>query len=197
MLCTRTRMQMHPDVERVLFSAGELAGRVKELGRDLARDFDGRRPLLLGVLRGAFVFMADLARALEPVPDSTEVGFLRASSYGSGTESKGQVTVATGGPDVRGRHVVLVEDIVDTGRTLAALVGRLRAEGAASVTTCTLLDKPARRVVEVEVDHACFTCPDEFVVGYGLDFDERYRTLPYVGVLKPDMYNADNTSTGR
>ena len=185
-------------MERELFSAGELAGRVKEVGRELARELEGRRPLLLGVLRGAFVFTADLARALEPVPVGTEVGFLRASSYGSGTESKGQVTVATGGPDVRGRHVVLVEDIVDTGRTLSALVGRLRAEGAASVTTCTLLDKPARRVVEVEVDHACFACPDEFVVGYGLDYDERYRTLPYVGVLKPDMYNTStgDTSTG-
>ena len=189
------RARLHPDLERELFSAERLAARVGEVGRALAAELAGKRPLLLGVLRGCFVFVADLARSLEPVPEGTEVGFLRASSYGAGTESSGRVRVDAGGPDVRGRHVVLVEDIVDTGRTLAAVVARLRAEGAASVTTCTLLDKTARRVVDVHMDHSCFACPDEFVVGYGLDFDERYRTLPYVGVLKPEAYSVGRANT--
>ncbi|KAK9842539.1 hypothetical protein WJX81_005065 [Elliptochloris bilobata] len=159
------------------------------MGRQVAADYSGKRPLVVGTLTGAFLFLADLARSLEPVPEGLEVDFVRASSY-RGTESSGSVALHL--PDslsVAARHVLLVEDIVDTGRTARRLTAALAGAGAASVRLATLLDKPSRRVVDCTPDYTGFECPDEFVVGYGMDFNGLYRSLPYVGVLRPSVYS--------
>lgn len=173
----------------------QLRERVTELGQQLAVDYADRAPLVVGTLKGAVVFMADLVRAMQPLPDGMHLEFLRASSYGLGaTERRGSVTVCATAPTkasglaVAGRHVLLIEDIVDTGCTAAVLLERMRAEGAASARLVTLLSKPSRRVIELAPDYCCFEIPDRFAVGYGLDFDERFRSLPYVGVLRPECY---------
>jgi len=182
---------IHEDMERVLWSEDALKSRVKELGRQIAADYADKRPLVLGVLTGAFTFTADLVRGMEPCPAGTQVNFVRASSYGSSTESSGQpgLKVDLDLSTTKGRHVVLVEDIVDTGLTLTLLKAHLLQEcQAASVSVVCLLDKAARRKVNIAPDYKGFDCPDFFIVGYGLDFNEYYRTLPYIGVLKPEMY---------
>ncbi|CAL5221099.1 g3231 [Coccomyxa viridis] len=160
------------------------------MGRTIAEDFEEKEPLIIGTLNGAFVFMADLVRAVQPVPEGLNMDFLRASSY-TGAATTGQDAVEMGLVSkipIHGRHILLVEDIIDTGKTLQELCSRMRKQGAASVSTVTLLDKVARRVVDLEPDYRGFECPDEFVVGYGLDYDEQYRSLPYVGVLRPECY---------
>lgn len=144
--------------------------------------------VLVQTLCGAFVFMADLVRSIEPVPRDLDMDFIRISSY-VGTQSSGDSTMAMQSRlPIKGRHVLVVEDIVDTGRTLKTLISTLQQQGAASVKIVTLLNKQARRVVDIQADYIGFQCPDEFVVGYGLDFEHKYRSLPYIGVLHPRCY---------
>ncbi|KAJ9514927.1 hypothetical protein QJQ45_028662 [Haematococcus lacustris] len=179
------------DIAYVLFPEQQIHARVQQLGRQLAHDYADRAPLVLGVLTGAFQVCGDLVRSMDPCPRGTTVNFVRASSYGSGTESSGKVAIKMDMDSklIKGRHVVLVEDIVDTGMTLTRLKAHLTENcEAASVAIVALLDKRERRKVELEADYVGFQCPNEFVVGYGLDFDEEYRTLPYIGVLKPECY---------
>ena len=170
-----------PRPGRVLVGEDELAARVAELGRAIARDYAGANPVLVGVLQGAVPFVADLMREL---PFDLTVDFLRASSYGSGTDSSGTVRLLSDlTVDIEGRSVLLVDDIVDTGLTLTMLKRMLEARRPLSVKTCVLLDKRGRRATEVAVDYVGFPIPDVFVVGYGLDYDGLYRKLPYVAAL--------------
>jgi len=166
----------------VLVAEKEIAARVAELGRAIARDYADGTLVLVGVLQGAIPFIADLMRAL---PIDVTVDFLRASSYGGGTTSSGAVRmVADLSVDVADRHVLVVDDIVDTGHTLAALKRTLEARRPRSVKTCVLLDKTGRRETEVQIDYVGFTIPNVFVVGYGLDYDGLYRNLPHVATLE-------------
>ena len=172
------------DVERVLFSEEELRRRVAEIAAEIDRDYAGKEPLLVSVLRGSFVFMADLVRQIH-LPCT--VDFMAVSSYGSGTS--GQVKIVKDlSEHIEGRDLIVVEDILDSGNTLSYLLQLLQARRPASVRLCTLLDKPSRRTKPVELHYSGFTIPDYFVVGYGLDYDEKYRNLPYIGVLKPSVY---------
>ena len=178
--------EMEKDILKVLVTEEELKTRVAELGDALYKKYEGRRPLFLGVLKGSFIFMADLVRASQLMCD---VEFIAVSSYQNGTVSSGRVQIRHDlQQDVTGREIVIVEDILDSGNTLAFLKNYLLAKGAKSISIVTLLDKPARREKAVEADLAGFVVPDEFVVGYGLDYDEKYRNLPYIGVLKPSVY---------
>jgi hypoxanthine phosphoribosyltransferase len=170
-----------PGIGRVLITSAELSGRVRELGRSLERDYAGRVPLLVGVLNGAAVFVADLMRA---IAGPVECDFVAVSSYGRGTRSQGVVTIrADLLTPIAGRDVVIVEDVVDTGRTLAELKEMLEARGPRSVRTCALLDKRERREVAVDVDYVGFTIPGQFVVGYGLDLAGLHRNLPYIATV--------------
>lgn len=177
---------MMDDVERVLFTEEQLRARVAQLGAEITRDYQGLRPALVSILRGSFIFMADLAREIKlPVT----VDFMSVSSYGSGTASSGQVEIKKDLSDtVEGRDLILVEDILDSGNTLYYLRNMLLARRPASIRICALLDKPERRVRDIRADYRGFDIPDAFVVGYGLDYDEKYRNLPYIGVLKPSVY---------
>jgi hypoxanthine phosphoribosyltransferase len=172
---------MWTPVERPLLTAEQIAGRVGELAAEISRDYAGREVLLVGVLRGAFIFLADLARRLE-VPN--RVDFIALASY-DGVESGAVRLLMDLREDSAGRDVLLVEDIVDRGRTLAYLLRLLAARKPASLRTCALLRKPARVEVEATVDYLGFDIPDEWVVGYGLDYADQHRTLPYVGVVRP------------
>ena len=177
------------DVERVLFSEEELKNRVAEIAAQIDKDYAGKEPVLISVLRGSFVFMADLVRQIH-VPCT--VDFMAVSSYGAGTSSSGQVKIVKDlSETIEGKDVIVVEDILDSGNTLSYLLKLLEARRPASIRLCTLLDKPERRTKPVEVQYSGFTIPDEFVVGYGLDYDERYRNLPYIGVLKPKVYGGE------
>ena len=177
---------MKQDIEKVLLSEETIAAKVKELGAQIAKDYADKNPLIVSVLRGSFVFMADLVRAIY-VPCT--VDFMSVSSYGGGTTSSGEVKITKDfDVSIEGRHLIIVEDILDSGRTLSYLMKTLKARGAASIALCTFLDKPERRVVPVEVAYKGFTVPDAFIVGYGLDYDQKYRNLPYVGVLKSSVY---------
>ena len=178
---------IHPDVEQVLYSEQELRQRVKELGCQITADYAGREPMLVSVLRGSYIFMADLTRAINL---NVTVDFMVVSSYGAGTVSSGQVEIKKDLSDsIEGRELIIVEDILDSGNTLFYLMDVLRARKPASIRICTLMDKPERRVKPVKADYVGFTIPDAFIVGYGLDYGEKYRNLPYVGVLKPSVYN--------
>ena len=178
--------EMEKDILKVLVTEDELKTRVAELGDALYRKYEGRRPLFLGVLKGSFIFMADLVRAAQVMCD---VEFIAVSSYQNGIASTGRVQITHDlQQDITGREIVIVEDILDSGNTLAFLKNYLLAKGAKSISIVTLLDKPARREKAVEADLAGFTVPDEFVVGYGLDYAQQYRNLPYIGVLKPEVY---------
>ncbi len=180
-------MSIHNDIERILITEEQIRARIAELGEQLTRDYDGKNPIFLGVLRGVVIFYADMVRAV-PIP--CEFDFMAVSSYGSGTESSGNINISKDmSIDVHGRHVVILEDVLDTGMTLQAVCRLLEHRGAASLRICTLLDKPARRRVDITADYTGFTIPNEFVVGYGLDYDDKYRNLPYVGVLKPEIYS--------
>jgi hypoxanthine phosphoribosyltransferase len=177
---------MHDDVEEILLTEEQIRERVAELGQQLATDYVGRFPVLVSVLKGSFIFLSDLIRSM-PVPLSIDL--MELSSYGASTESSGQVRILKdlSGP-ISGRDVIVVEDIIDTGLTLNYLLHYLRDRSPSSVTICCLLDKPARRLAEIQIDYRGFTIPDRFVIGYGLDYDERYRNLPYIGVLRPSVY---------
>ena len=180
---------LEQDIERVLFSEEELNKRVSEIAAEINRDYAGKEPMLISVLRGSFVFMADLIRKIE-VPCT--VDFMSVSSYGRGTTSSGQVQITKDlSDDIEGKDIIVVEDILDSGNTLSYLLQLLQARKPASMKLCTLLDKPDRRVKEVHVDYTGFTIPDEFVVGYGLDYAEKYRNLPYIGILKPRVYGGE------
>jgi hypoxanthine phosphoribosyltransferase len=179
-------MSLHDDVEVILLDSQTVANRVAELGAQLTSDYAGRDPVLVSVLKGAFVFLADLMRAMD-VP--TSIDLMEVSSYGAGTESSGQVRILKDlSKPIEGRDVIVVEDIIDTGLTLNYLLGYLADRQPASIRICCLLDKPARRLAEINIDYRGFTIPDRFVIGYGLDYNERYRNLPYIGVLKPPVY---------
>ncbi|MDQ8737484.1 hypoxanthine phosphoribosyltransferase [Paenibacillus sp. LHD-38] len=177
---------MQNDIQEVLYDAQQIGEKVKELGETLSKDFSGRNPLVICVLKGAFIFMADLVKEIT-VP--LEIDFMAVSSYGQSTKSSGVVKIIKDlDVSVEGRDVLIVEDIIDSGLTLSYLIDVLERRNAKSVTVVTLFDKPARRTVELEADYKGFTLPDEFVVGYGLDFAEKYRNLPYIGILKPQVY---------
>ena len=174
------------DIQEVLFSEEQLKNRVREIAQQITADYQGKEIMLISVLRGSFVFMADLCRAID-LPCT--VDFMAVSSYGKGTKSSGQVQMTKDlSEDISDRHIIVVEDILDSGNTLSYLLKILENRHPASIRLCTLLDKPDRRVKPVEVHYSGFTIPDAFVVGYGLDFDQHYRQLPYIGVLKPSVY---------
>ena len=177
---------MHQDVERILFTQEELARRVGELGEQITADYAGKEVAVASVLRGSYIFMADLTRAIQlPIT----VDFMAVSSYGSGTVSSGQVEIKKDLSDsIEGKDLIIVEDILDSGNTLYYLMDVLRARKPASIRICTLLDKPGRRSKPIAADYVGFSIPDAFVVGYGLDYDEKYRNLPYIGILKPSVY---------
>ncbi len=180
--------QVGQDVERVLISADAIQNRVRGLGRSIDEHFESKDLLLIAVLKGSVVFLADLMRAIS-IPH--EVDFLATSSYGASTRSSGIVRILKDlNEPIEGRHVLLVEDIIDSGHTLAYLSRLFRARNPASLEIVTLLDKPTRREVDIEVFWTGFSVPNEFVVGYGLDFNQRYRNLPYIGVLKPEVYES-------
>jgi len=174
-------------VDHVLISEEELQQRVRALGAQLSADYATLNPLLLCVLKGGFLFLADLTRALNI---RHEIDFMAISSYGNSTESTGVVRILKDlDTDITDRHIVIVEDIIDTGSTLAYLLESLKVRQPASVRICALLTKPARRKVELQLDYVGFEIPDEFVIGYGLDYAEDYRNLPFVGVLKREAYS--------
>jgi hypoxanthine phosphoribosyltransferase len=177
---------MHEDIERILISEDEIKAHVAETGAKITRDFAGKDPIFVGVLKGCFIFMADLMRYVN-IPCSMD--FMAVSSY-SGTSSTGAVKINKDlSEDIEGRHLIIVEDILDSGVTLSYLKNYLMVRKPASISIVTLMDKPARRKADVYADYSCFEVPDAFVVGYGLDYDERYRNLPYIGVLKPEIYS--------
>lgn len=171
----------NPNLE-VLFSEQQIRDRIKEIGADITRDYAGRNPLLIGVLKGACFFLSDLLRAIDT---RLSIEFMAISSYGSSTRTSGEVRIMKDlDVAVEGRDIIVVEDIVDTGLTLSYLLANLKSRGAASVKLVALLDKYERRERPVEIDYLGFKIPDHFVVGYGLDFAERYRNLPFIAVLK-------------
>jgi len=169
-----------------LFTEEDIQTRIKELGKELSEDYKDKFPVLIGVLRGAVLFYADLVKELDI---HLEMNFLAISSYGSGTESTGEVRIQYDMQEsIKGRHVLVIEDIIDSGRTISHLKEILYARHPESIKVCSLLDKPSRREVKAEGDYIGFVVPNEFVVGYGLDYAGKYRNLNYIGVLKPDIY---------
>lgn len=184
---TKDAENVNSVIERVLISEEQIKARVTEIGAQISEEYHGREPLMLCILSGSFMFASDLMRAIT-IP--VGISFIYASSYGEGSESSGNVDIRTGkgGLDVKDRDIIIVEDIVDTGRTLTAVKKYLFENGAKSVEICSFLDKPARRVFPLDVKYMCFDIPNEFVVGYGLDYAYKYRQLPFVGVLKPEIY---------
>ncbi len=176
---------MHDDVDRILFSSEQIQQRVQELGKQIARDYDGREPHLITIVKGSIPFISDLMRAMDT---SLSLDLLGVSSY-AGTLSSGEVRLTKDlDHSIEGRHVLVVEDIIDTGLTLSYVLRNLRQRAPASLKVVTFLDKPEGRGTQIEADYVGFTIPDEFVIGYGLDWNQRYRNLPYVGILKRDVY---------
>ena len=178
---------MKEDLKEVLFSEEKIKQRVKELGAQISRDYAGKTPLLIGVLKGCFVFFADLARCIDL---KCEIRFLIASSYGFSSVTSGKVNICKELDfSIEGRDVIIIEDILDSGVTLNALIEHVSEYSPSSIKICAFLDKPARRQKNVSVDYLGYDCPDEFVVGYGLDYAECYRNLPYIASLKPEVYS--------
>lgn len=179
---------LEKDIERVLVTEEELAEAVKRLGEAITRDYQGKEVLVVGILRGASLFMADVIRQIDCY---LEIDFMDVSSYGTATESSGEVKIIKDlDTSVEGKHVLIVEDIIDTGRTLQYLINLLKVRKAASIKICSLLDKPSRRIMtDVIVDYVGVKVPNEFVVGYGLNYEQKYRNLPYIGVLKESIYS--------
>ncbi len=177
---------MDNGIERVLITADEIEEKVSELGKKISEDYAGKNPIFVGVLKGCFIFMADLMRHVS-IPCTMD--FMSVSSY-SGTSSTGAVKITKDlNQNIEGRHLILVEDILDSGVTLNYLRTYLQVRQPASVSIVTLMDKPANRKAPVDANYACFEVPDAFVVGYGLDYNERYRNLPYIGILSPEVYS--------
>lgn len=185
-----TNAAIYQDLEKILVTREQIAAAVKELGAKLTEKFQGETPVFVCILKGASVFFTDLIREID-LPLTME--FMVVSSYGSSTKSTGVVKIVKDlDKPVVGQHVVIVEDIVDSGMTLSYLKKVFANREAASVSIVTLLDKPARRRVDLTVDYSCFNIPDAFVVGYGLDYDEKYRNLPDIGVLHPRIYSSES-----
>ena len=180
-------MNMSDSIKEVLYTEEQLQARVKELGAQITKDYAGKDKLLLvSVLRGSYIFMADLSRAID-LP--CIIDFMVVSSYGGGTSSSGQVEIKKDiSSSIEDYHVIIVEDILDSGNTLYYLLHVLKLRKAASIRICTLLDKPERRAKPIQADYTGFVVPDAFVVGYGLDYNQQYRNLPYIGVLKEEVY---------
>ena len=177
---------MRADIETILFSEQVLDVRLKELGEVITKDYEGKELTIVGILKGSTIFTSDLARKID-LP--LQLDFMAVSSYGSATESSGVVKILKDlDSSIEGKHILIVEDIVDSGLTLNYHKAILENRNAASVKICTLLDKPARRKQEVEINYCGFEVPDEFIVGYGIDYAEKYRNLPYIGVLKRSVY---------
>ena len=181
-----TNRAMYNDLESILYTKEQLAEAVRKLGQQITQDYQGKKPVMVCILKGASVFFVDLIREIDlPV----EIDFMIVSSYGASTKSSGEVKLVKDlDRSINGRDVIVVEDIVDSGMTLSFLKRTLLGRGASSLRIATLLDKPARRRVELEVDYSCFDIPDAFVVGYGLDYNETYRNLPDIGILSPRIY---------
>lgn len=178
---------MKHDIQEILLDEKQISEIVNELGAKISKDYKGKNLLLVSVLKGSIAFMADLMRAID-IP--CKIDFMDVSSYGGGTTSSGKVKIIKDlDIDLTGYDLLIVEDILDTGRTLNSLIELLRTRHPKSVKICTFLDKPERRVVDLSADYSGTVVPDEFVVGYGLDYDEYYRNLPYLGVLKPQVYS--------
>ena len=184
-----TNAMLYGDLSRILVTREEIAAAVAKLGKRITEDYQGKELMLVGILKGAIVFFSDLLREID-LPVKTE--FMAVSSYGASTKTTGVVNLVKDlTVDITGMHVLIVEDIVDSGMTLSYLSKYLSTRGAASIKIATLLDKPERRRVELVADYFCFTIPDEFVVGYGLDYDEKYRNMPDIGVLDPKVYSGN------
>ncbi len=181
------KSNMDQDILKILLSEEEIKARVQEMGDELHDAFQDKNPMFVGVLNGCFIFMADLVRAAQL---KSELEFIGVSSYKNSTKSSGVVQITRDlQRDISGRNIIIVEDILDSGNTLAFLKNYLMTKGAASITIATLLDKPARREKPIKADYVGFVVPDEFVVGYGLDYAQQYRNMPYIGVLKPEVYS--------
>ena len=178
--------KMYEDVKNILLSEEEIRAKVAEMGAEITRDYEGKPLLLVTVLKGAVVFLTDIMRQID-LP--AEIDFMVVSSYGAGVKSSGVVKIVKDlDTDIAGRDILIIEDILDTGVTLEYLTQLLRDRNPNSIKVATLLDKPARRKANIKGDYIGFSIPDEFVIGYGLDYDEKYRNLPYIGVLKPEVY---------
>lgn len=175
------------DIKKILISHDEIVTAARELGQKLTEDYQGKNPILVGILKGSVPFMAELIKHIDT---HIELDFMLVSSYHGGTSSSGVINIIKDiDQDVKDRDILFVEDIIDTGKTLKSLKELFEGRQPASVKIATLLDKPEGRLVEIEADYTCFTIPNEFVVGYGLDYDENYRNLPYIGVLKEEVYS--------
>ncbi len=178
-------MSIKDPIEKILITEEQIKKRVKELAKEIDRDYEGKEPLIISVLSGSYMFTADIMREIS-LPLS--VNFIYASSYGEGTSSSGKVEIhGVKGFDPVGKDIIIVEDIIDSGRTLSEITKYLKECGACSVEICTFLDKPSRRVVDIKGKYTGFEIPDEFVVGYGLDYAYKYRQFPFVGVLKKEF----------
>lgn len=177
---------MHKDCEKILFTEEQLKKRISEVALEVNGKFAGKSPIVVSILKGSVIFFADFVRHLDA---SAELDFMSVSSYGSGTVSSGKLNIRKDlDRNIEGRDIIIVEDIIDSGITLTSLKALLKGRGAKSVTVVTLLNKKARRVVDIEPDYNCFDIDDEFVIGFGLDYDDKYRTLPYIAVLKRSVY---------
>ncbi|MCY7011785.1 MULTISPECIES: hypoxanthine phosphoribosyltransferase [Streptococcus] len=177
---------LEQDIKKILISHEEIVDAAKKLGQQLTKDYQGKNPIFVGILKGSVPFMAELIKHIDT---HIELDFMLVSSYHGGTASSGVINVIKDiDQDITGRDILFVEDIIDTGQTLKNLCNLFKERNAASVKIATLLDKPEGRVVEIDADYTCFTIPNEFVVGYGLDYNENYRNIPYIGILKEEVY---------
>ncbi|MBZ2067249.1 hypoxanthine phosphoribosyltransferase [Streptococcus sanguinis] len=177
---------LEQDIKKILISHDEIVDAAKKLGQQLTKDYQGKNPIFVGILKGSVPFMAELIKHIDT---HIELDFMLVSSYHGGTASSGVINVIKDiDQDITGRDILFVEDIIDTGQTLKNLCNLFKERNAASVKIATLLDKPEGRVVEINADYTCFTIPNEFVVGYGLDYNENYRNIPYIGILKEKVY---------
>lgn len=179
-------METHKDVLEILIDRNTLSNRIEELGKQISADFSNTRPLVISILKGSWIFLADLIRAVEV---DCDIQFMAISSYGSGTNSTGEIKLNMDvNVSVKGRDVLIVEDIIDSGLTMDFMIKLLKSRGANSISIATLLSKPSRRKIQVPVQYIGFDIPDKFVIGYGLDFDEKFRGLKDIGVLRPEAY---------
>ena len=175
------------DIESVLYSEEQISQKVSELAVKINADYEGSEPVFIGILKGSYVFMADLVRKIEL---KCSIDFMSVSSYGNNTNTTGAVKITKDlSGNIEGKHVIIVEDILDSGLTLSYLISYLQVRKPASIKICTLLDKPARRKTDVVANYSGFICPDKFIVGYGMDYAEHYRNLPMIAVLKPEAYS--------